>query len=73
MALHAKYRADLTTNAVVAPIYQTTSYQFQSTEHAVQLFGFAKLGNIYMWIMNPTKGRISDIKGGVAALAVSSR
>ncbi len=55
VALHAKYRADPTTNAVVTPIYQTTSYLFQSTEHAAQLFGFAKFGNIYMRIMNPTK------------------
>ena len=76
VALHAGYRADPTTNAVAVPIYQTTSYQFKSTEHAANLFGLAELGNIYTRIMNPTNDvleqRISAIEGGVAALAVSS-
>ncbi len=76
LALHAGYRADPTTTAVAVPIYQTTSYQFGSTEHAANLFGLAELGNIYTRIMNPTNDvleqRISAIEGGVAALAVSS-
>jgi O-acetylhomoserine (thiol)-lyase len=76
LALHAGYRADPTTSAVAVPIYQTTSYQFGSTEHAANLFGLAELGNIYTRIMNPTNDvleqRISAIEGGVAALAVSS-
>ena len=76
VALHAGYRADPTTNAVAVPIYQTTSYQFQSTEHAANLFGLAELGNIYTRIMNPTNDvleqRISAIEGGVAALATVS-
>ena len=55
VALHVKYRADPTTNAVAVPIYQTTSYQFQSTEHAAQLFGFAELGNIYHADHEPDK------------------
>ena len=76
LALHAGYRADPTTSAVAVPIYQTTSYQFGSTEHAANLFELAELGNIYTRIMNPTNDvleqRISEIEGGVAALAVSS-
>jgi len=76
LALHAGYRSDPTTNAVAVPIYQTTSYQFGSTEHAANLFGLAELGNIYTRIMNPTtdvlEKRLSAIEGGVAALAVSS-
>ena len=53
-ALHAGYRADPTTGSVAVPIYQTTSYQFQSTEHAANLFALSELGNIYTRIMNPT-------------------
>ena len=52
LALHAGWRADPATHAVAVPIYQTTSYQFQSTEHAANLFGASKeLGNIYTRIM----------------------
>ena len=51
LALHAGYRADPTTNAVAVPIYQTTSYQFGSTEHAANLFSLSELGNIYTRIM----------------------
>ena len=58
------------------PIYQTTSYQFNSTEHAANLFGLGELGNIYTRIMNPTNDvleqRIAALEGGVAGLTVSS-
>ena len=74
--LHAGYRADPATGSVAVPIYQTTSYQFQSTEHAANLFSLKELGNIYTRIMNPTcdvlEQRITTLEGGVAALAVSS-
>ena len=76
LALHAGYRADPATNAVAVPIYQTTSYQFGSAEHAANLFSLSELGNIYTRIMNPTtdvlEQRITALEGGVAALAVSS-
>ena len=76
LALHAGYRADPATNAVAVPIYQTTSYQFGSAEHAANLFSLSELGNIYTRIMNPTtdvlEQRITAIEGGAAALAVSS-
>ncbi len=75
-ALHAGYRADPTTGAVAVPIYQTTSYQFDSTEHAANLFGLAELGNIYTRIMNPTtdvlEQRLAALEGGAASLAVAS-
>ncbi|WP_425404689.1 O-acetylhomoserine aminocarboxypropyltransferase/cysteine synthase family protein [Hwanghaeella sp.] len=76
IALHAGYRADPTTNAVAVPIYQTTSYQFESAEHARKLFSLEELGNIYSRIMNPTvdvlEQRIAALEGGVASLALSS-
>ena len=76
IALHAGYRADPTTGAVAVPIYQTTSYQFDSTEHAANLFALKELGNIYTRIMNPTvdvlEQRIAALEGGVAALALGS-
>lgn len=76
LALHAGYRADPATNAVAVPIYQTTSYQFDSAEHARKLFGLEELGNIYTRIMNPTtdvlEKRLAAIEGGVAGLALSS-
>ncbi|MDQ7248271.1 O-acetylhomoserine aminocarboxypropyltransferase/cysteine synthase family protein [Dongia sedimenti] len=76
IVLHAGHRKDATTNAVAVPIYQTTSYQFDSTEHAANLFGLKAFGNIYTRIMNPTtdvlEQRLAAIEGGVAALAVSS-
>ncbi len=77
IALHAgSYRSDPTTNAVAVPIYQTTSYQFDSTEHAENLFALKEFGNIYTRIMNPTQAvleeRIAALEGGVAALALSS-
>lgn len=76
LALHAGWRADPVTGAVAVPIYQTTSFQFQDTEHARALFALEKLGFIYSRIMNPTQDvleqRIAAIEGGVAALAVAS-
>ena len=74
--LHAGWRRDPATNAVAVPIYQTTSYQFDSAEHAANLFGLKELGNIYTRIMNPTQDvlekRIAALEGGVAALALAS-
>ena len=76
IALHAGYRSDPTTNAVAVPIYQTTSYQFNSTEHAGNLFALKEFGNIYTRIMNPTQAvleeRVAALEGGIAALALSS-
>jgi len=74
--LHAGWRADPATGAVAVPIYQTTSYQFQNTEHAGNLFALKEFGNIYTRIMNPTtdvlEKRLAALEGGVAALAVAS-
>src|SRR3954454_21312512 len=76
LALHAGWRRDSATNSVAVPIYQTTSYQFDSAEHAANLFGLKELGNIYTRIMNPTNDalekRIAALEGGVAALALAS-
>src|SRR6195952_2578285 len=76
LALHAGWRRDSATNAVAVPIYQTTSYQFDSTEHASNLFGLKELGNIYTRIMNPTQDaleqRLAALEGGVAALGLAS-
>ena len=76
LALHAGWRADPATTAVAVPIYQTTAYQFESPEHASDLFGLRALGNIYTRIMNPTtdvlEKRVAALEGGVAALALSS-
>ncbi len=76
MVLHAGWRADPSTGSVAVPIYQTTSYQFDSTEHASKLFGLEEFGNIYTRIMNPTtdvlEKRIASLEGGVAALATAS-
>ena len=74
--LHAGYSPDPTTGSRAVPIYQTTSYQFKSTEHAANLFALKELGNIYSRMMNPTtdvlEQRISALEGGVGALAASS-
>ncbi|MDE0797689.1 MAG: PLP-dependent transferase [Alphaproteobacteria bacterium] len=76
IALHAGWRSDGATTAVAVPIYQTTAYQFDSTEHAANLFGLAEMGNIYTRIMNPTNDvleqRIAALEGGAAGLAVAS-
>lgn len=74
--LHAGYVPDPTTGSRAVPIYQTTSYQFKSTEHAANLFALQEFGNIYTRIMNPTtdvlEKRVADLEGGVAGLAASS-
>ncbi len=76
LALHGGQEADPTTGARAVPIYQTTSYQFKSTEHAANLFGLKEFGNIYTRLMNPTtdvlEKRIALLDGGLGALAVSS-
>ena len=76
LCLHAGYRSDPHSNAVAVPIYRTTSYQFDSAEHAANLFGLRELGNIYTRIMNPTcdvlEQRVAALEGGAAALALSS-
>ncbi|WP_182359263.1 bifunctional o-acetylhomoserine/o-acetylserine sulfhydrylase [Tomitella gaofuii] len=74
--VHAGHTPDPTTKATALPIYQTTSYQFDSTDHAEALFSLAEPGNIYTRIMNPTvdavEQRIAALEGGVAALLLSS-
>ncbi len=77
LALHGgSYRKDPATNSVAVPIYQTTSYEFNSVEHAGNLFSLKDLGNIYSRIMNPTNAvleeRLAAIEGGAVALALSS-
>ena len=76
ISLHAGWRKDENTNSVAVPIHQTTSYQFDNTDHAANLFALSELGNIYSRIMNPTcdvlEQRIAKLEGGVAALAVAS-
>ncbi len=76
IVLHAGYRSDSATNAVAVPIYQTTSYQFDSSEHAANLFALKEFGNIYTRIMNPTtdalEQRIAALEGGAASLALAS-
>ncbi|MGK2881630.1 MAG: bifunctional o-acetylhomoserine/o-acetylserine sulfhydrylase [Mycobacterium sp.] len=74
--VHAGQTPDVATNARALPIYQTTSYTFNSTDHAAALFGLAEPGNIYTRIMNPTQDvveqRIAALEGGVAALFLAS-
>jgi len=76
LALHGGQEADPTTGSRAVPIYQTTSYQFKSTDHAANLFGLKEFGNIYTRLMNPTtdvlEKRIALLDGGVGALAVAS-
>ncbi len=77
IAIHAgQEEADPATNARAVPIYQTTSYVFNDTEHAANLFSLAEPGNIYTRIMNPTQSvfeeRIAQLEGGVGALATAS-
>lgn len=77
LAVHAgQEEADPATNARAVPIYQTTSYVFNDTEHAANLFSLAEPGNIYTRIMNPTQSvfedRMTQLEGGVGALAVAS-
>lgn len=76
IALHGGQEADPTTGSRAVPIYQTTSYQFKSTDHAANLFGLREFGNIYTRLMNPTtdvlEKRIALLDGGVGALATAS-
>jgi O-acetylhomoserine (thiol)-lyase len=76
LQLHAGQQIDPTTKSRAVPIYQTSSYGFDNAEHAADLFGLRKFGNIYTRIMNPTtdvfEQRIAALEGGVAAVAVSS-
>ena len=74
--IHAGATPDPTTNARAVPIYQTTAYTFNSSEHAAKLFGLAEFGNIYTRIMNPTQDvaekRIAALEGAPAALLLAS-
>ena len=76
LQLHAGQQVDPTTKARAVPIYQTTSFGFDNSEHAANLFGLRQFGNIYTRIMNPTSDvfeqRMAALEGGVAALAVGS-
>src|SRR5258707_4046438 len=77
LSLHAgQETADSATNARAVPIYQTSSYVFDSPEHASDLFALKQFGNIYTRIMNPTQDaferRIAALEGGVGALATAS-
>ena len=76
IALHAGYNGDPATNAATTPIYQTTSFTFDNTQHGADLFDLAVPGNIYSRIMNPTNAvleqRLAELEGGVGALAVGS-
>ena len=76
LAIHAGFQPDPTTKSVAVPIYQTTSYAFDSTQHGADLFDLKVPGNIYTRIMNPTNDvlekRVAAMEGGVAGLAVAS-
>jgi len=76
LALHGGQKPDPATNARAVPVYQTTSYVFNSAEHAASLFALQEFGNIYTRIMNPTtdvlEKRLAELDGGVGALAVAS-
>ena len=76
IALHAGYAGDPATNAATTPIYQTTSFTFNDSQHGADLFNLAVPGNIYSRIMNPTNAvleqRLAELEGGIGALAVAS-
>src|SRR5690625_4458101 len=76
IAVHAGYEPEPTTKAVAVPIYQTTSYAFDNTQHGADLFDRKVPGNIYTRITNPANAgledRVAALEGGIAALAVSS-
>ncbi len=76
LAVHAGYSPDPTTKAVAVPIYQTTSYAFDDTQHGADLFDLKVKGNIYTRIMNPTQDvleqRVAALEGGIAGLALAS-
>lgn len=76
IALHTGYESEATTKAATTPIYQTTSYTFDNTQHGADLFNLAVPGNIYTRIMNPTtdvlEQRVAAMEGGIAALGLAS-
>lgn len=76
VAIHGGYSPDPTTKAVAVPIYQTSSYAFDDTQHAADLFDLKVAGNIYTRMMNPTNDvlekRVAELEGGIAGLALSS-
>lgn len=76
LSIHAGYSPDPTTKAVAVPIYQTTSYAFDDTQHGADLFDLKVPGNIYTRIMNPTNDvlekRVAALEGGIASVAVAS-
>ncbi len=76
LALHHGYESEATTKAAAVPIYQTSSYTFDNTQHGADLFDLKVPGNIYTRIMNPTTSvleqRLAEIEGGIGALAVAS-
>ena len=76
IALHGGQEPDPVTHSRAVPIYQTTSYTFDDSQHAADLFGLKKFGNIYTRLMNPTtdvlEKRIALLEGGIGALAVAS-
>jgi O-acetylhomoserine (thiol)-lyase len=76
LAVHAGYTPEATTKAVAVPIYQTTSYAFDDTQHGADLFDLKVAGNIYTRIMNPTQDvlekRVAAMEGGIAGLALAS-
>ena len=76
LALHHGYTAEATTKAAAVPIYQTTSYTFDDTQHGADLFNLAVPGNIYTRIMNPTTAvleqRVAEMEGGIGGLCVAS-
>ncbi|MDR1646516.1 MAG: PLP-dependent transferase, partial [Zoogloeaceae bacterium] len=76
LAVHAGYDPDPTTRAVATPIYQTTSYAFDNSQHGADLFDLKVPGNIYTRIMNPTQDvlekRVAALEGGIAGVAFAS-
>lgn len=76
IALHHGYSAEPTTHAAAVPIYQTTSYTFDDTQHGADLFDLKVAGNIYTRIMNPTtavlEARVAEMEGGIGALGLAS-
>ena len=76
LALHHGYESESTTKAAAVPIYQTTSYTFDDTQHGADLFDLKVAGNIYTRIMNPTTAvieqRLAEMEGGIAGLGVAS-
>ena len=76
LAIHAGYSPEDTTKAVAVPIYQTSSYAFDNTQHGADLFDLKVEGNIYTRIGNPTQAvleqRVAALEGGIAALAMAS-